>query len=67
MIIDGDFGPATAKTVKAFQKKHKLQQDGRVTPSLQGLIDDELNKDTTVTDSKMVTGVFLKKVMLVPA
>jgi len=30
--LDGDFGPATEKAVKAFQRTHGLLDDGRVGP-----------------------------------
>ncbi len=61
ITIDGDFGPKTEKTVKEFQKKHQLTQTGIVTPSLKGLIEDELAKDKEVPDHELITGVFLKQ------
>lgn len=39
---DGDFGKATEKAVKKFQKDHGLQQDGIVGPQTQAEIDESL-------------------------
>jgi len=37
-IIDGRFGPMTEKSVKAFQKTHKLEQSGNVGPKTRVLL-----------------------------
>ncbi len=61
LAIDGDFGPETKKTVQIFQKKHKLKQTGIVTPSLKGLLDEELQRDKSIPNAQLVTGIYLKK------
>ena len=61
LSIDGDFGPETNKTVRAFQKKHKLKQTEIVTPSLKGLLDEEFLQDKSIPKGQLVTGIYLKK------
>ena len=61
LSIDGDFGSATKKIVQVFQKSHKLKQTGIVSPSLKGLLDEELLKDKSIPDRQLTTGIFLQK------
>ena len=43
---DGDFGPATEKAVKAFQKLYQLKQDGIVGPNTQKMINKTVSIST---------------------
>lgn len=60
IIVDGDFGKDTEKVVKQFQKEKNLEQSGEVTNTLKGLLDEELAKPK-VSESKLITGSFIKK------
>lgn len=60
LTVDGEFGPETEKTVKQFQKEHKLNVTGTVTATLLGFIESKLNKPS-VKEEKLVTGAYLKK------
>ncbi len=63
IVVDGDFGPKTEKTVKAFQKDHNYRQTGIVMPALwehiKNLLEEDLDED--VPTEELTTGVFLKK------
>lgn len=61
LVIDGDFGPKTEKTVKQFQKGHSFTQTGVVTPALKGYMQEQIDKDKSVPDSEFISGTFLKK------
>lgn len=60
MVVDGDFGPGTERAVKEFQSQHGLHASGVVDPITDGAIEAEKNKPK-VKDSKVTTGVYLKK------
>ena len=44
LTIDGSYGPATTKAVKAFQKKYKLTVDGMAGPQTRAQIKKVLKK-----------------------
>jgi len=47
--LDGSFGPQTEAAVKAFQRDHKLEQDGRVGPLTRAALEkavERLKQDT---------------------
>ena len=60
ITVDGAFGNETEKIVQKFQKENKLVINGIVTPSLIGLIDNQLHPHK-VADNKLTTGSYLKK------
>lgn len=60
MVVDGDFGPGTEGAVKKFQAEHGLAATGTVDAVTEGAIEAEKNKPK-VKDSKLTTGVYLKK------
>ncbi|MBL7847737.1 MAG: peptidoglycan-binding protein [Cyclobacteriaceae bacterium] len=60
MVVDGDFGPGTEAAVKKFQGEHGLMVTGTVDVATEGAIESEKNKPK-VKDSKLTTGVYLKK------
>ena len=45
--VDGDFGSATEKAVKAFQKAEGLKVDGIVGPKTWKALDGQITQDTT--------------------
>ena len=45
--IDGDFGQATEKAVKAFQKAHNLTQDGVVGKNTWAALEQAVNAQQT--------------------
>jgi peptidoglycan hydrolase-like protein with peptidoglycan-binding domain len=60
MVVDGEFGPGTEGVVKKFQAEHGLVANGAVDAITEGAIEAEKNKPN-VKDSKLTTGVYLKK------
>jgi len=60
ITVDGDFGPATRKVVKQFQKEHGLEITGIVDLIVEGALAAELQKPK-VSDHKLITGSYLKK------
>lgn len=60
MVVDGDFGPGTERGVKKFQADHGLEATGIVDGATEGALETERNKPK-VKDSKLTTGVYLKK------
>lgn len=53
--VDGDFGPATEKAVKAFQKQYSLEVDGIVGNATQSKITSLLQSVNTTTEAKKDT------------
>lgn len=60
MVVDGDFGPGTEAAVKKFQGEHGLPATGTVDAITEGALEAEKNKPK-VKDSKLTTGVYLRK------
>lgn len=60
IVVDGDFGPATEKIVKQFQREHSIEVTGRINSSTEGALEAELHK-AEVADKKTINGAFLKK------
>ncbi len=60
IVVDGDFGPATERIVKQFQREHAIEETGRIHPSMEGALEAELHRAATI-DKKTVNGAFLKK------
>jgi hypothetical protein len=60
VTVDGDFGATTEKLVKQFQQEHGLVITGVVDAIVEGALQAELNKPK-VADTKLTTGVYLKK------
>lgn len=44
VAVDGDFGPATDKALKAFQRKHRLTINGRTDPATWAKLRAEVHK-----------------------
>ncbi len=60
VTVDGDFGATTEKLIKQFQQEHGLAVTGIVDAIVEGALQAELNKPK-VADTKLTTGVYLKK------
>ena len=60
VTVDGDFGATTEKLIKQFQQEHGLVITGVVDAIVEGALQAELNKPK-VADTKLTTGVYLKK------
>ena len=42
-VIDGDFGPATAKALRSFQEKAGIAADGICGPQTEGKLSEAIN------------------------
>jgi len=60
MVVDGDFGPGTEAAVKKFQADHGLAESGTVGVITEGAMEAEKSRPK-VKDSKLTTGVYLRK------
>jgi hypothetical protein len=60
VTVDGDFGATTEKLIKQFQQEHGLAVTGIVDSIVEGALQAELNKPK-VADTKLTTGIYLKK------
>ena len=60
VTVDGDFGAATEKLIRQFQQEHGLAITGQVDAIVEGALQAQLNKPK-VADTKLTTGVYLKK------
>jgi peptidoglycan hydrolase-like protein with peptidoglycan-binding domain len=60
ITVDGDFGNETENIVKTFQQKHSLAVTGIVTPSVLGVIQEEVSMPN-VPVKKFTSGAFIKK------
>ena len=60
ITVDGDFGAATEKVIKQFQKEHGLDISGVVNEIVRGAIEAEVNKPK-IADHKTVTGSYIRK------
>jgi peptidoglycan hydrolase-like protein with peptidoglycan-binding domain len=60
VTVDGDFGATTEKLLKQFQQEHGLVITGVVDAIVEGALQAELNKPK-VADTKLTTGIYLKK------
>lgn len=60
VTVDGDFGATTEKLIRQFQQEHGLAITGQVDAIVEGALQAQLNKPK-VADTKLTTGVYLKK------
>ena len=60
ITVDGIFGNETVGIIKAFQKKHGLQETGIVTPQVLGFIQEEASLPK-IPVKKFTSGSFIKK------
>jgi len=60
MVVDGIFGSGTERGVRKFQTKHGLIATGAVDAITDGALETERNKPK-VSDSKLTTGIYLKR------